>query len=68
MLCPTCFGKGMVLFNDNLEPCSECHGQGLVYCCDTGIIDYHYKGFPIKPEWVESAADYPIVFAEDKDD
>ena len=39
VICPTCEGDGMVLVKDparreHAEPCPECMGACVVYCCE----------------------------------
>ncbi len=39
VICPTCNGDGMVLVKsltrgDHVEPCPECQGVCVVYCCE----------------------------------
>ena len=46
MLCPNCYGKGAVLVNDNLEPCKECHGCGIIHCCEGLIEGLNDRGGP----------------------
>ena len=36
MICPECYGCGCGIIGDTFIPsaCHECHGSGVVYCCD----------------------------------
>jgi len=33
-----------------------------------GVIDFRYKGFPVKLEWVNESLDYRIVFADKEEE
>ena len=36
MVCPRCYGPGSVYAGrEGWQPCPECHGSGIVSCCDT---------------------------------
>ena len=34
MLCPLCYGRGLLIAGGQVVPCPECAGQGIVHCCD----------------------------------
>ncbi len=37
MLCPTCYGKGLVKRVGTPTPCAECGGCGVLHCCE-GLV------------------------------
>ena len=37
MLCPACYGKGMIQRDGAMRPCPECGGWGVLSCCE-GLV------------------------------
>jgi hypothetical protein len=58
MLCPTCFGRRLVVIASQVVPCPECAGHGEVHCCE-GLQEQPLQEQPTEevPEEKEDAAE-----------